>query len=253
MMDFKVDYHIHTTYSDGALKPVEIIKKRKAEEYDIVAITDHDGIDGLDEALTAGEALEIQVIPGVEISTKTHEGVKVHILGYKFDRTNQKLIDTLKELQENRKERNARLLKALQDLGYDITMEDVIARPGQTYFGKPHFAMALVNKGYAKTKKEAFDNIFERDEIKAIQKKGLNTKDAIELINQAGGMAVLAHPGEIKLSKEEVANLVFELKKAGLKGIECYHPSHDNEAENFFISLASKYHLHITQGSDFHE
>lgn len=261
MIDFEVDYHIHTTYSDGALKPVEIVKKRKNEGYDIIAITDHDGIDGIQEALTAGEALEIQVIPGVEISTRTAEGVKIHMLGYKFDLNDAKLNEALNEYKANRIQRNEKLLKALNDAGYDITMEDVVARPGQTYFGKPHFAQALVKKGYAKDKAEAFDVIFEKPEIKAIKKKTMLTEDAIQLINNAGGMAVIAHPGEIEglgengseQWKENMTNLMFGLKKAGLKGIECFHPSHGKVEEDFFVGLANKYHLHITKGSDFHE
>lgn len=261
MMDYKVDYHIHTTYSDGVLKPVEIIKQRKAEDYDIVAITDHDGIEGIQEALTAGEALEIKVVPGVEISTITEEGVEIHILGYNFDVNNQKLIDTLNELKARRRDRNMRLLKAFQDLGYDITLEDLKLNPGQTYYGKPHFAKALVNKGYAPDKQAAFDTIFEKPEIKGIKKVKLSTVEAIELINQAGGMAVIAHPGEIKNLgklqsvewKDNMSVLLRSLKISGLKGIEVFHPSHGKEEEDFFISLANKYHLHMTEGSDFHE
>lgn len=261
MIDFEVDYHIHTTYSDGALKPVEIVKKRKNEGYDIIAITDHDGIDGIPEALTAGEALEIQVIPGVEISTRNEDDVKIHILGYKFDLNNPQLNEKLNEFKESRKQRNEKLLNILRDYGYDITLDDVVERPGQTYFGKPHFAHALIKKGYAKDKSEVFDVIFERPEIKALRKETITTKDAITLINNAGGMAVIAHPGEIKGYgevgsdewKENLSKLLFDLKKSGLKGIECFHPSHGKEEEDFFVGLANKYHLHITKGSDFHE
>ncbi len=261
MMDYKVDYHIHTIYSDGALRPVEIIKKRKAEDYDIIAITDHDGIDGLPEALTAGEALEIKVIPGVELSTVTDDGVKIHLLGYDFDIENQPLIDQLAKMKEARKERNGRLLTALQNMGYDITMDDLDVRNGQTYYGKPHFANALVKKGYAKDKKEVFDVIFERPEISSIAKEKINIKDGIKLINDAGGMAVIAHPGKIKNFgtekdeqwEEKMSMLIRELKIAGLKGIECFHPDHGKRDEDFFIKMANQYHLHMTQGSDFHE
>lgn len=261
MIDYKVDYHIHTTYSDGAYKPVEIVKMRKEEGYDIIAITDHDGIDGVNEALTAGEALEMKVVPGVEISTSNAEGLEIHILGYNIDLENEELLETLKDLRDRRRDRNERLLKAFQDMGYEITMEDVIARPKQTYFGKPHFARALVNKGYAKDKQEAFDTIFEKPEIKGIKKVKLSTKEAIDLITQAGGMPVIAHPAEIKNIgaigsdewKENISQLLKELKKSGLKGIEVFHPSAGKEEEDFFISMANKYHLHMTEGSDFHE
>lgn len=261
MMDYKVDYHIHTTYSDGALKPVEIIKKRKAEDYDIVSITDHDGIDGLPEAMTAGEALEITVVPGVEISTVTDDGIKIHLLGYNFDMENEKLLDTLDQLKETRKERNSQLLEILQSMGYEITQADLGIRRGQTYYGKPHFAKALVAKGYFKDTKEVFDTVFEKPEIKNIKKYRLNIKDAIKLINDAGGMAVIAHPGKIKglgtkkdkQWEENMSALIKELKLAGLKGIECFHPHHDKWDQDFFIKMAGKYHLHMTQGSDFHE
>ena len=260
-MGYKVDYHVHSWCSDGTMKPTELVRKYHEEGYDIISITDHDGIDGIAEALIAGEALKIQVITGVELSVD-FEGINLHILGYKFDHENEELREKMEELREYRKERNEKLLAALQNMGYDITMEDAKQRKGQKYIGKPNFARALVAKGYVGSVKEAFaEGVFlNAPEIKAIEKKKMTAEEAIKLIAQAGGMAVLAHPAKIKKigergSEEYWKNfeeLLRSLKKMGLKGLECFYPEHTEEEQLKFAVLAGKFHLHMTEGSDYH-
>lgn len=259
--EYKVDYHIHSYYSDGTMSPVELVRKYYDEEYAIISITDHDGIDGVKEAITAGEALRIQVVTGVEFSTeyKNHE---MHLLGYKFDPDNEALNAKLTGLKAERRERNERLVKKLCEMGYELSMEELEKSTPKGYVGKPVIARMMVEKGYISDKAEAFEpgKIFESDEVKAIKRKKMNTVEAIELINGAGGIAVLAHPGKIKgLGEKGTAEyrknldeLIRELKKAGLKGIECFHPSHSENETFDFVNLASKYHLHITEGSDYH-
>lgn len=259
--EYKVDYHIHSYYSDGTMSPVELVRKYYDEEYAIISITDHDGIDGVKEAITAGEALRIQVVTGVEFSTeyKNHE---MHLLGYKFDSDNEALNAKLTGLKAERRERNERLVKKLCEMGYELSMEELEKSTPKGYVGKPVIARMMVEKGYISDKAEAFEpgKIFESDEVKAIKRKKMNTVEAIELINGAGGIAVLAHPGKIKgLGEKGTAeyrkNLderIRELKKAGLKGMECIHPSHSEEEVMDFVNLAGKYHLHITEGSDYH-
>ena len=260
-MGYKVDYHVHSWCSDGTMKPTELVRKYHEEGYDIISITDHDGIDGIAEALIAGEALKIQVITGVELSVD-FEGINLHILGYKFDHENEELQEKMEELRGYRKERNEKILAALQNMGYDITMEDAKQRKGQKYIGKPNFARALVAKGYVGSVKEAFaEGVFlNAPEIKAIEKKKMTAEEAIKLIAQAGGMAVLAHPAKIKKigergSEEYWKNfeeLLRSLKKMGLKGLECFYPEHTEEEQLKFAVLAGKFHLHMTEGSDYH-
>ncbi len=259
-MEYKVDYHIHTYYSDGISKPTDIVKKRKNEEYDIIAITDHDGVSGVKEAEIAGDALGIKVVPGIELSTRDENGIEYHILGYNIDCENEELLSTIEYLNKTRKENNAKILKALDDLGYHLEPEEYIVRKGQEYVGKPHFARAFIKQGKAKDIKDAFRNIFAKPEIRQYKQEVITPEKAMEVIKVAGGIPVLAHPGKIKKIgekgtdewKENVENIVKRFKKQGLKGIECFRPSHDEAISGYLAKLASKYHLHMTEGSDYH-
>ncbi len=272
-MSYVVDYHIHSCYSDGTMTPVELVRKYKDAEYDIISITDHDGIGGLKEASIAAEALKIKFVPGVEISTQHEfegEGengpetikIGIHMLGYDFDPEDETLRSTLEEFKEYRKERNALLGKKLHEMGYDIDMKELESRSAGGYVGKPNIARQMVAKGYIKDFAEAFEpgKLLESPEIKSLHKKKIYSIDAINLISNAGGMAVIAHPAKIRGMGERgsgifwrnMETLIAGLKKAGLKGVECYHPSHSQEERWKLFKLASKYHLHITEGSDFH-
>lgn len=254
-MSYKVDFHTHSYYSDGTMKPTDLVRMYKEKEYDIIALTDHDGVDGVAEAVIAGDALQIRVIPGIEFAASMDfEGkeLELHILGYYIDIENQPLRDKLKELLENRQERNEKLLELLNGLGYDLVWEDLLQRPGQTYVGKPNFARALKAKGY-----EVPDmwDIFD-----SVEKKKISARETMDLIKAAGGIAVLAHPMKIKKIGEKgseefwqnLDTLIQKLKKEGMKGLECYHPSADHDQALKLITMAGKYHLHITEGSDFH-
>ena len=260
-MAYKADFHVHSYYSDGTMSPVELVSYYNDLKYDMIAITDHDGVDGVHDAKVAGEALKLAVISGVEFSTE-YEGHEVHLLGYYFDHENKQLIDKCAELRATRRERNERLLAKLSEMGYDISLEELESRSKTRYVGKMNIARLLVQKGYISDVSEAFapEGIFEKPEIREIRRKKLPIEEAIELIKQAGGMAVVAHPGKIrgfgeKGSEQYWANMdsmLKDLKKAGLKGLECYHPSHSEEDALKFVVLAGKYHLHMTEGSDFH-
>lgn len=254
-MNYKVDYHMHSWFSDGTMKPTELVKMYKGRDYDVIALTDHDGVDGVYEAVIAGEALELKVIPGIEIgSSYDFEGqeIELHILGYHIDTENAALKACIEKLRISRRDRNERLLAHLQGLGYDLVYEDLIERPGQDYIGKPNFARVLKRKGCAPENRwDLFDEV-PRERISAYE--------AIDIIKEAGGMAVLAHPLKTKKigdSSSEVfwKNLdliVADLKKHGLKGMECYHPSASHEQALKLVVMAGQYHLHITEGSDFH-
>ena len=274
-MSYVVDYHIHSYYSDGTMSPVDLVRKYKDAEYDIISLTDHDGIDGLKEASIAAEALKIKFVPGVELSTEHEfEGfkedtpeketmkVELHMLGYDFDPENEALTEKLKELKAYRKERNAALVAKLKEMGFDIDLAQLEKNSKGGYIGKPNIAHALAEKGSVKDYKEAFEpgRILESPEIKAIRKKKLDAEEAISLIANAGGMAVLAHPAKIRGMGERGGEIFWKnmdllirgLKTAGLKGVECYHPNHSEEESWRLFQIASQYHLHVTEGSDFH-
>lgn len=259
---YKVDFHIHTNYSDGLATPVEIVKKAKELEYDMIAITDHDGIDGINEALIAGETAGVKVIPGIELATETEEGIGLHILGYYFDHKDPHLNAVLAALKERRENRNHQLVAVLREMGYDISMEELLERQPNGFIGKPVIARLLAEKGYVGHYKEAFKKgqFLGSDEARKIKKEKILASEAIELIKGAGGIAVLAHPiqtrGVGEPGSEEFYNnmdiIIRRLKTQGLKGLECYHPDQDHGQTMRFVEMAEKYHLHITRGSDFH-
>ncbi|NLD19998.1 MAG: PHP domain-containing protein [Clostridiales bacterium] len=262
MDQYKVDFHIHTCYSDGQATPTAIVKNAKELDYDIIAITDHDGVDGVKEALIAGEAVGLKVVPGIELATETEEGIGLHILGYYFDMGNEALKETLQILTERRNRRNERLIKVLNEMGYHISLEDLRKHQPNNFIGKPVIARTLTAKGYLDDPKDAFKEgeFLGSKQARAIRKEKLHTEEAIELINEAGGIAVLAHPiqtrgiGEIDSLEfyMNIDTIIGRLKKQGLKGLECYHPDQNDGQTLKFIELAEKYHLHITRGSDFH-
>ena len=254
-MGYKVDYHIHTYYSDGTMKPTDVVRRFSEMEYDIIAITDHDGVGGVAEAQIAGEALRIQVVPGIEFGTSymfKDEDVELHLLGYHIDTENERLTERLKDIREKRHDRNMRLLALLNEKGYELTYDELVVNPKQNYVGKPNFARALKARGYD------IPNMW--DLFSQVHKERIDVLEAMELVKDAGGISVLAHPMQIKKigetdSEEFWTNLevlIKDLKKAGLKGIECFHPSANEEQSHKLAMLAGKYHLHITEGSDFH-
>lgn len=254
-MNRKVDLHIHSTYSDGVVKPADLVNMYKKKGYDTIALTDHDGIGGIKEAEAAGRALDIKVIPGIELSTSyifMRKKLELHILGYHIDTENKELNERLKDIRKMRRERNERLLRRLNRLGYAILYEDLLERPGQDYIGKPNFARAMQRKGYDPGSMwEVFD---------AENKEKISSEEGITLIKGAGGVAVLAHPFKIKNLAEPgsdefwgfIEAIIRDLKGKGLEGLECGHPSATPQQSLRLKELAGKYCLRKTEGSDFH-
>ena len=266
-MNNKVDYHLHTYYSDGSMSPTDIVKRANDMEYMEIAITDHDGIDGVREAQIAGNALGLSVISGIELAAKLDDEeawgeISLHILGHRINIKNKELLAELAIIKEKREQRNEKLLKALADMGYELTEEDLFFSEEQEYIGKPLIARAMCKKGYIQDPKEAFEagKFLESPEIASIKKDKITVYRAIELIKGASGTASLAHPMKIKGlgergSEEFYANLdkmLRKLKIAGLGGLECFHSAHSEEESLKLVSLAEKYHLHILAGSDYH-
>ena len=257
-MESNIDLHVHTYYSDGTLSPTEIIKWAKKTKLDQVAITDHDGIEGIQEAMIAGEALDILVIPGIEFSACESNSIGMHILGYSIDINNKELTNKLEYIKQKRKERNDKLITVLSDLGYPLVYEDMKKRGKGEYAGKPDFARGLINKGYITKFSDAFklDQFLMSEKVRNIKKEKISAKEAIELICRSGGIAVLAHPMKVTgLSGEyfmALENLIVKLKDYGLKGLECFYPEHSEDETMKLVNLAEKYKLHMTKGSDYH-
>lgn len=240
------DLHTHTIASDGQLKPRELVRLAKEKGLAALAITDHDTIDGLKEALDAGRDYQVEVIPGIELSTEW-ENRDVHLLGYYIDFQKEELQRFLIKLQEARYRRGQEMVARLQRLGYDLTWEEVTRFVGGKAVGRLHVAQALVDKGLVPSIEIAFTELLERGRPAYVPRYKLSPGEAIELIRIWGGVAVLAHPGLIGCD-----GIIRELVERGLQGLEVYYPLHDAETTEHYFNLAQELGLLVTGGSDFH-
>ncbi len=264
-----IDLHLHTYYSDGTLSPFELVKMAKERGASVIAVTDHDGIDGVEEAVQAGAEFGIKVIPGIEFSAQLSDFLDdspcfMHLLGYGFDIKNRALQQAVKEILEKRKERNEKLLSALRARGYSLEREDFQVYPQQSYIGKPNFARGLLKRGYISELREAFQpgEFLEAPEIKAVHRVKIDVEKAVSLIQEAGGIAILAHPmkisykGKAEAGQDEffraLENLLLCLKRTGLQGMECYYSRHMPHQTAHLLSLADKHGFLVSAGSDFH-
>ena len=257
--DLKKDLHMHTRYSDGELTPQELIDMRAAEGYELLAITDHDGIGGSVAGSTYAESLGLQFIYGIEFDSEDVLGKDLHILGYGFDPHNEEFMDTLIYVTDERRIRNEKFRECLNKRGYNITPEEIWAVNNGRYVGKPTFARVMVQKGIVKEIREAFDTIFKEPDLKAIKKVTLSTQEVVEVIKKAGGLAVMAHPMEQRRPNEtfeefkpRLYELMDRMREYGIDGLECFHPSASPEQSELFVAYAKEHDLMITRGSDFH-
>jgi len=243
----KADLHTHTNYSDGICTPVELIHKAKAAGLSHLAITDHDNVDAVEEALGIGKEVGVEIIPGMEISAD-HNGREVHILGYFFDHKNSELLDYLKNFRIERIKRAGKIVGKLNELGIAIKIEDVLAKAkGEGSVGRPHIANTMLEHKYIEHYYEAF-NKFIGDGKKAYFKKpNIAAHDAIKLIAKCGGLSFIAHPG--KNIREQT---LIELIEFGIDGIETLHPSHSPADMEYFRTIAGQYFLLESGGSDYH-
>lgn len=259
-----IDLHLHTYYSDGTLSPGELVLLAKNLGAETIAITDHDGMDGIPEGLEAGKRYGVRVIPGIELSAEDDQGTNMHILGYHIDIKNRALVEEVEQIREKRKIRNSRLLEALRGIGCYLGKEDLMLREGQDYIGKPTFALALKNKGYVKEAKDAFQEGYymRSPAVRKIHREKIGAEKAINLIKNAGGIPVLAHPMQINTLRKgasddkefflKLEGLIEKLISWGLEGMECYYSKHLSEETAELLRLADKHRLKVTAGSDFH-
>lgn len=245
-----IDLHTHSTASDGQYAPGELVQLAKAQNIDIMALTDHDTTDGLDEAIHAGERLGVKVLRGVELSAAEYHNF--HILGYQFREKPAPLQTLCERFQKGREEKKLLILDFLHSKGIDITLEEVEDLAGGKIIGRPHFAQALVRRGYVQTNREAFDRYLETEEFHQIKIFRLSVRECIDAIKNSDGKVSLAHPYQLRLENAELEKLVKKLTGWGLDAIECYYPKHSAEQQEFYLRMAKSYGLHVTGGSDFH-
>ena len=247
-----IDLHIHTTESDGSLTPSQVVHYAKEKGLKAIAITDHDTIHGNEEAIKEGISEGVEVIPGVEISVDYSPGT-MHMLGYFITSEDPILNEKLTLLQDSRADRNPRIIEKLNKLGLSLTYDEVVQVSGGGQVGRPHMAQVLMEKGYIKSIKEAFDKYLGKGAPAYLDKFRLGAEEAIAMITNAGGIPVLAHPSTLHLkSSDELDALVKKLVNQGLQGLEVYYSEHDERKTSSYKLLAKRYNLAITGGSDFH-
>ncbi len=241
------DLHIHTTFSDSTSTPVEVIRKAHECGLRCIAITDHDTIAGISPAVEAAQPHGIEVIPGIELSCEAN-GRDVHVLGYFFDYQSNGFLSRLHLMQDARVIRMAKMIEKLRSFGIkNITLEEVRAIADTQSVGRMHLATVLKQKGWVRNTDQAFDKYLSGDGPAYVAKYYQTPEEGIAFINDAGGVAVLAHP-MLTLIDELIPSLV----KAGLKGLEVYYPNIPKPVIRFYENLATKYGLLATGGSDAH-
>ncbi|MDE7218611.1 MAG: PHP domain-containing protein [Oscillospiraceae bacterium] len=244
------DLHTHSTASDGQYAPSELVRLAKDRGLQVLALTDHDTIDGLDEAVRTGAALGLRVLRGVELSAREYRSL--HILGYGFSTAPSALTRLCAEMKAGRDQRKSRIIDFLHEKGVDISLAEVEELAGGDVIGRPHFAQVMVRRGYVQSSREAFDRYLDTDEYQRIERRKPDARACIEAIRSAGGKTSFAHPYQVKLPDDALEALVRELAGYGLDAIECYYPRHTAEQQALYLRLAEKYGLHATGGSDFH-
>lgn len=241
----RINLHLHTNVSDGALTPAQLIQRAMQIGLDLISITDHDTVDAYRKL--PASTLPLRILPGMEVSSQ-HHGSDVHILAYGCDMNNSELIAMTEMYLLGRRERAIKMISKLKDLGMNITLEEVVSVAGsRELIVRPHVAQILVQKGYCANKNEAFDKYIGNYGPAFEPKPEVSVPQALGVIHNAGGFAVAAHPGKL-------ANISYlqEFIEMGLDGIEVWHPDHYQSQIEEFIALATKHGMYMTGGTDFH-
>ena len=245
----RIDLHVHTTVSDGTCSPAEVVRLAREAGLKAIAISDHDGLAGCSEAIKASRNAGVEVVPGIEISTKF--GGAVHILGYYIDVDSPKLKPVLEWVVNDRNERNRKMAEMMAADGISVSYEQMRERFGEIV-GRPHFAKLLVEQGYAESVQDAFDKYVDKGRKYWLPRNFLSIDRSIELIREAGGVPVLAHPFQYKRDDAGLRELIEHCMDAGLMGMECRYSGYSAEMSGYLEALAEEYKLLKTGGSDFH-
>lgn len=254
----RVDFHMHTTHSDGSYTPEALMQYCKEKRLDCVSVTDHDTMSSFESCRKEAGRQGIELVPGVEISAQFEPGT-LHILGFFLDRRHPELNRAFGEVQKARRERNPQIIAKLNEIGIEITLAEVIHEtygtrqiPAGSQLGRPHFAKTLVKKGMVKTYEEAFKEYLSKGRPAYVDKRRLSSREAIRLIRAAGGIASVAHPKQMKLGAEDLEKEIGRLVSEGLEGVEVYNSCQNAEDNRLFQRIAKRFDLVATGGSDFH-
>jgi len=240
------DLHVHTLQSDGTYTPERLIKEAAERDLSAIAITDHDTVGAIPQALIEARNTELEVIAGIEL-TAQHENKEIHILGYFINYQDQELLEKLELLQKNRIERVYKIIENLEKLGVELKAEDVFEISGKSTVGRMHIARALVKEGWVGSFSEAFRKYIGDNSPAYVLGFRLSVQEAIKIINDAKGVAILAHPYILHND-----DLIKEFTGYGLQGLEVYYPEHSQSMVNFYLNLAKELNLLVTGGTDFH-
>lgn len=247
----KIDLHTHTNISDGSETPENAVKHAASLSLAAIAITDHDTSAGVKRAQAAGEKYGVEVISGIELSCGWH-GTEVHMLGYGIDPDDEGLKGVLLGIVRDRHERNLKMAKLLSDDGIKVDLTELEKRHEGSVIGRPHFALCLVEAGVAESVKDAFVRYLDPGKKYYVRRHHLEIEEGVKLIHSAGGVAVLAHPLQYKLSDEGMEELLSRVADEGVRGLECRYSGYDEETVQRLIALAEKHGLCPTGGSDWH-
>ncbi len=246
-----IDLHTHSILSDGSSEPEEIAELAKASGCSVLSLTDHDRLDGITRARCRAQQLGIDLIAGCEVSCEFKDG-SCHILVYFVEPGESALQDELDRLLYDRENRNSKLIDRLNQIGVQISIEEVRAQAGEGSIGRPHFAQVLVDKGMAESIQMAFDRFLAKGAPAYISKARITPGEVAKLARQSGGVAVLAHPFTLGMSLDELHLALVELKELGIVGIEAYYGKYSIEQRSALVDLAQRLDLVATGGSDFH-
>ena len=244
----RADLHLHTTASDGRLTPCELVRRAAELKLDVIAITDHDSVEGIQPALEEAKNYpRLTVIPGVEINTDVPKG-EVHILGYFINYRDPEFNRALEELRNSRYERGRKMVARLCEMNIKVNWDRVVELAGNGSVGRPHVAQAMLEQGAVSSFKEAFDNYIGRNCPAYVERKKLTPAEAVKLVLDAEGLPFLAHPADI----ESLEQFVLKLKEAGIVGIEIYYNGYNSGTIAQLEKLAKRHELISSGGSDFH-
>ena len=240
------DLHLHTQFSDGTFTPEELVLRAQQKGLACIALTDHDSVEGCARAAAACAAVQMDFVPGAEL-TAEHNDIEVHILGYFLDVTDEKFLARIATFQSVRQNRIREMVAALNQLGIPLKAESVFALANCKSPGRPHVARTLVKENLIGSLDEAFERFLKKGRPAWVPKTKMSALEAVELIHQACGLAVIAHPG---LNRSD--DIIPDLVAAGMDGIECFHTKHSTVMSERYLEIADKYHLLVTGGSDCH-
>lgn len=247
----RVDFHVHSYMSDGTVSPSDVVKLASEAGLVAMALTDHDTVDGVEEAMAAGVKYGIRVVPGIELSAD-YKGSDLHILGLNVDYVNDEFREKVAVCRDSRHNRNLKMIDKLKECGFDISWEIMLERFGSNSITRAHFAKYLIDEGYVSTKEEAFKKYLDPGCPCYVPRYKITPFEAIDMIKKAGGHPVLAHPLLYKMPYDRLESVIVMLKDHGLEGIEGRYALNKVEDDRFMDKLAKSHKLMMTGGSDFH-